>query len=114
MNFSVMVNPEASPKIDWAFYKSRVAVSGLVDTFQKNYESLKISYPADTLTAAVEAQSKQVKAEIEQFKSASQDRVAANKKAIEHLQSLLPFDQMTMEDYRDSYPDVSYFVYMYP
>lgn len=107
MIFSVQVNPEVAPKIDWAFYKSRVAVPGLVDSFQKNYEALKISYPTDTLSASVDAQSKQVKSEIDQFKNASQERAVAHKKSIEHLQSLLPFDQMTMEDYRDSYPDVN-------
>ena len=104
--FSVMANPEAAPKIDWAYYKTRVAVPGLVDSFQKNYEALKIPYPSDTLTASIDAQDKQVKGEIEQFKSASQSRIVQHKKSIEHIQSLLPFDQMTMEDYHDAYPDV--------
>lgn len=29
------------------------------------------------------------------------------KKQLAHLASLLPFDQMTMEDFRDSYPDIA-------
>jgi ATP synthase D chain, mitochondrial (ATP5H) len=53
-----MANPEAAPKIDWSYYKSRVAVAGMVDNFQKQYESLKIPYPADTVTPLVEAQAK--------------------------------------------------------
>lgn len=104
---AVLANPEAAPKIDWAYYKSRVAIPGLVDTFQKNYEALKVPYPADTLSASVEGQAKQVKTEIEQFKSASAARIVAHQKAIDHLKSLLPFDQMTMEDYRDAYPDLA-------
>lgn len=104
---SVLVNPEVAPKLDWAFYKSRVAIPGLVDTFQKNYEALKVPYPTDTLTASVESQSKQVKSEIESFKSASQARIVAHQKSIDHLKSLLPFDQMTMEDYRDAYPELA-------
>lgn len=54
----MLANPEVSPKIDWAYYKSRVAVSGMVDNFQKQYDALKIPYPADTVTPQVEAQAK--------------------------------------------------------
>lgn len=102
---SVMANPEASPKIDWTFYKSRVAVPGLVDTFQKSYEALKVSYPSDTLTGQVAAQEKEVRAHIESFKTDSANRIAAYEKEIDHVKSLLPFAQMTMEDYRDAFPE---------
>lgn len=54
----MLANPEVSPKIDWAYYKSRVAVAGMVDNFQKQYDALKIPYPADTVTPQVEAQAK--------------------------------------------------------
>lgn len=104
---SVQANPEQSPKIDWAFYKSKVAVPGLVDAFQKNYDALKVAYPADNVTATVTVQAKQVASDVEQFKHASKARIAEHQSAIEHLKSLLPFDQMTMEDYRDAYPDLA-------
>lgn len=57
---AVMANPEASPKIDWAHYKKNIAVASLVDSFQKQYESLQIPYPADNLTPQVDAQAKEV------------------------------------------------------
>lgn len=101
-----MSNPESAPKIDWAYYKSRVAVPGLVDTFQKNYEGIKIPYPPDNLTSQVVAQETQVKQEIQQFKSASDARINEHQKAMEHLKSLLPYEEMTMEDYRDAFPEV--------
>lgn len=104
---SVQANPESSPKIDWAFYKSRVAVPGLVDNFQKSYEALKVAYPKDNLSASVDNQAKEVKSEIEQFKQASKSRIVSHQEAIDHLKSLLPFDQMTMEDYREAYPDLA-------
>ncbi|KAJ6635352.1 ATP synthase subunit d, mitochondrial [Pseudolycoriella hygida] len=102
---SVTANPESAPKIDWAYYKSRIAVPGLVDTFQKNYESIKIPYPPDNLTSQVVAQEGQLKIEIQQFKAASNARIAEIEKSIKHLQSLLPFEEMTLEDYRDAFPD---------
>merc|ERR1712080_661342 len=45
--------PEAAPKIDFATYKSKIAVPGMVDEFQKKYEALQIPYPKDNATAAL-------------------------------------------------------------
>lgn len=105
--FSVMANPENPPKIDWAAYQKSVPIAGMVDNFQKQYEALKIPFPVDTLTAQVEAQKSQVQKEIESFVSASKDRITTHEKALAHIASLLPFDQMTMEDYRDAFPDLA-------
>jgi len=104
---SVLANPEQSPKIDWAYYKSRVAVPGLVESFQKSYESLKVPYPADNLTPQVENLRKQVTSEIEQFKKDSKQRIAEHQKDLERIKSLLPYDQMTLEDFRDAHPDLA-------
>lgn len=104
---SVLANPEQSPKIDWAYYKNRVAVPGLVDTFQKSYEALKVPYPADNLTVQVEAQRKEIIGEIEQFKKESEQRIAEHQKELERIKSLLPYDQMTLEDFRDAHPELA-------
>lgn len=106
---SVTSNPESAPKIDWAYYKSRITVPGLVDTFQKNYDSVKVPYPPDNLTSQVVTQEGQVKSEIDNFKSSSNARISEHQKAIEHLKALLPYEQMTMEDYRDAFPEVWWF-----
>ena len=45
--------PESSPKIDFATYKSKIAVPGMVDEFQKKYEALQIPYPKDNVSASV-------------------------------------------------------------
>jgi len=102
---AVMANPESPPSIDWAYYKRLIPIQGLVDTFQKQYEAIKVPYPADTVSTQVDAQAQETKKEIESFKSASTQRISQHQKNIEHLQSLLPYDQMTMEDYRDAFPD---------
>lgn len=51
----MMANPEALPKIDWAYYKKVIVTPGLVDKFRKEYESLSVPYPADNYTAEIEA-----------------------------------------------------------
>jgi len=44
-------------------------------------------------------------AKIQQFISESNERIANASKEIERVKGLLPFSEMTMEDFRDSYPD---------
>ncbi|XP_059612791.1 ATP synthase subunit d, mitochondrial [Phlebotomus argentipes] len=104
---SVQANPETAPKIDWARYKQAIPVAGLVDSFQKQYEAVKIPYPEDTFSGEVDKQEAEVKREIETFKQESEARIANYQKEIARLKSLLPFDQMTLEDFRESYPDVA-------
>ncbi|XP_046403733.1 ATP synthase subunit d, mitochondrial [Ischnura elegans] len=103
----VMANPAALPKIDWAHYKKSVPVAGMVDTFQKQYESIQIPYPPDTMTASVEAQEKEVMAEVKKFVAESNTRITEYQKELDHLNSLLPINQMTMEDYKDAYPELA-------
>jgi len=52
----VLANPEAPPAIDWAFYKQKIAAPGLVDSFQKHYEALKVPYPANKVSPLIDAQ----------------------------------------------------------
>ena len=102
---AVLANPENPPKIDWDQYQHLIPVKGLVDSFKKQYESLKVPYPADNVTAQVDSQAKETKANIDKFKCESEERICNFQKEIDHLKSLLPYEQMTMEDFRDSFPE---------
>lgn len=44
-------------------------------------------------------------AKIQQFITESNERIATACKEIERIKSLLPFSEMTMEDFREFYPD---------
>ncbi|CAH1367541.1 unnamed protein product [Tenebrio molitor] len=102
---SVLQYPEKAPEIKWANYKSVVPVPGMVDEFQKQYAALQIPYPPDTVSTQIDSQERELKVEIEKFKEESNQRIAELKKQLAHLTSLIPFDQMTMEDFRDAYPN---------
>lgn len=102
---AVLSNPSESPKIDWAAYRKNISVAGFVDTFQKQYEALKVAYPVDNVSNQVDAQAKEVDSDIAKFKQDSESRIVNYQKDLAYLNSLLPFNQMTMEDFRDSYPD---------
>lgn len=102
---AVQANPEQSPKLDWSFYKNRIATPGLVDSFQKSYENLKIPYPADPLSADVDKLRAQLKLDIVNFKKESDARIGKSQAEVKRIQSLLPYAQMTMEDYYDAHPE---------
>ncbi|CAH0398923.1 unnamed protein product [Chilo suppressalis] len=101
----VLANPPEPPKINWSVYKQSVPIPGMVDNFQKQYEALKIPFPADTQTALVEAQWVEVKKAIEAFVVESNGQISKYENEIKATKALLPFDQMTMEDYRDAFPE---------
>ncbi|XP_012219302.1 ATP synthase subunit d, mitochondrial [Linepithema humile] len=101
----MVANPETPPKIDWTYYKKNVPIVGLVDKFQKEYDAFKVPYPADKYTSLVEAKEKEVLVEIEQFIKKSNERIAAATQEAERVKNLLPFSDMTMEDFRVSFPD---------
>lgn len=103
----VLAQPETAPAINWDYYKQRVPIAGMVDDFQKKYSSLTIPYPPDTVSNQIDAQEKEIKSEIDQFKAASNQRIEQLKKQLAHINSLLPYDQMTMEDFRDAYPELA-------
>jgi F-type H+-transporting ATPase subunit d len=47
--------------------------------------------------------------EVQEFIKQSNARIAGYEAEVSRLKSLLPFEQMTMEDFKDAYPDlVSY------
>lgn len=48
----------------------------MVDEFQKQYSALTIPYPPDTVSSQIDAQEKEIKRDIEKFKSESNVRIA--------------------------------------
>lgn len=102
---AMLANPEQSPKIDWAAYKKKIPNAALVDSFQKSYESLNIPYPPDTVSAEVDKLRQSLTGEIAKFQKQSESRIAEHKSEIERIKALLPYGQMTMEDFADAHPD---------
>ncbi|XP_015595318.1 ATP synthase subunit d, mitochondrial [Cephus cinctus] len=101
----VQENPPEAPKIDWSFYQKNIPIAGMVEKFRKEYESLSIPYPADNYTKLVDAEAVEVEGNIKQFVQESNQRIEEYNTQISHLKSLIPFGQMTMEDFKDAYPE---------
>ncbi|XP_008552089.1 ATP synthase subunit d, mitochondrial [Microplitis demolitor] len=100
--------PEKVPAIDWATYKKSIPKGSLVDEFQKQYEALKIPVPADNYTSIVEGQEKEAMEHVRNFITESNRRIESYKAEIEKIGKMLPFEQMTMEDFAETYPEVAW------
>ncbi|KOX79165.1 ATP synthase subunit d, mitochondrial [Melipona quadrifasciata] len=101
----MMAYPEALPKIDWAYYNKVVLTPGLVDKFQKEYESLSIPYPPDNYTAEIEKEKQEAAKNVENFIQETNEKIEEVRKTISEIENLLPFSEMTMEDVVDLKPD---------
>ncbi|XP_018320139.1 ATP synthase subunit d, mitochondrial-like [Agrilus planipennis] len=104
---SVLQLPEEKPPIEWDNYETQVKIPGMVADFKKQYEQLDIPYPDDTFSHLVDQQEERVKAEIVELKKASNENIETIKKRLEVLNAMPPVEEMTLEEFRDYYPDVA-------
>lgn len=89
--------PESLPKIDFAIYKARVSAA-MVEDFQKKYEALKVPYPKDTLTATIESQAVEQKAEYEKFVAQSKTRIQGINEELAKWNAMMPIEEMNCEE----------------
>ncbi|XP_068208726.1 ATP synthase subunit d, mitochondrial-like [Palaemon carinicauda] len=103
----VLTLPEAAPPIDFAAYKSRIAIPGMVEEFQKQYEALKIPYPADTVSAEIDGVQKEAVAEVQNYIKESNNRIAQLQVDLAKWEAMIPYDEMTMEEWTEAFPEQS-------
>lgn len=56
----MLASPAEPLKIDWATYKSKITVPGLVENFEKSYSAVKIPYPEDKYSSAIDKLEKDI------------------------------------------------------
>uniref|UniRef100_A0A2R8MQV9 Uncharacterized protein n=1 Tax=Callithrix jacchus TaxID=9483 RepID=A0A2R8MQV9_CALJA len=106
--------PGNPPSIDWAYYKANVAKAGLVDDFEKKFNALKVPKPEDPYTALVDAEEKEDVKSCAQWVSLSKARVVEYEKKMEKYKNLIPFEQMTIEDLNEAFPETKLDKQKYP
>ncbi|NXF91630.1 ATP5H synthase, partial [Eubucco bourcierii] len=106
--------PEKPPAIDWTHYKAVVAKAGMVDEFQKKFSALKVPEPVDTQTAKIDAQEKEAAKSSAEYIQASNARIVQYEHQLQKLKSMIPFDQMTVEDLEEAFPETKLDKEKYP
>merc|ERR1712186_188344 len=94
--------PESLPKIDFANYKAKIAVAGMVDDFQKKYDALKIPYPQDTHTSSIDSEASSLKADYAKFVEQSQTRIVGIKAEQAKWENMMPIEEMNLEEAIDA------------
>lgn len=105
---------EKPPTIDWAYYKANVAKPGLVDDFEKKFNALTVPVPEDKYTALVDAEEKEDVKNCAEFVSESKLRIQEYEKQLEKVKNMIPFDQMTIEEYNEAFPETKLDKNKYP
>ncbi|XP_033479005.1 ATP synthase peripheral stalk subunit d, mitochondrial [Epinephelus lanceolatus] len=106
--------PETPAAIDWSYYKTAVAKAGMVDDFEKKFKALQIPEPIDTQTSAINAQEAEASKSALAYIEESKARVSEYEQRLEQLKSMIPFDQMTIEDLNQAFPETKLDKAKYP
>lgn len=109
-----MSYPQEPPKIDWENLKKFILAPGMVDNFKNQYEAMQVPYPGESVSPQINKYEQEVKEQIEKFKEESNARIKQSQSELEYINSLIPFDQMTMDDYKDAYPNEALDVFKKP
>ncbi|XP_043084151.1 ATP synthase subunit d, mitochondrial [Puntigrus tetrazona] len=106
--------PEKPATIDWSHYRSAVAKAGMVDEFEKKFTALTVPEPVDTQTAKIDAQEQEASKSAAAYLESSKARIAEYEKELEKFRNMIPFDQMTIEDYNNTFPETKLDKAKYP
>jgi len=94
--------PESLPAIDFSLYKNKVAVPGMVETFEKSYAGLQIPYPTDQgKIAEIDAQAVESKSNFNKFVDESNTRISGFKVELSKWEAMKPVEEMNLEEALD-------------
>ncbi|KAM3921215.1 ATP synthase peripheral stalk subunit d, mitochondrial [Leptodactylus fuscus] len=97
--------PTKPPTIDWAHYRTAIAKAGLVDEFETKFNSTTVPEPKDTQTEKINAQEQEATKAALAYIEESKARVAHYEKELAKFRNMIPFDQMTIEDVNEAFPE---------
>ncbi|XP_041813404.1 ATP synthase subunit d, mitochondrial [Chelmon rostratus] len=106
--------PETPAAIDWSYYMSAVAKAGMVDEFEKKFSALKVPEPVDTQTALINAQEAEANKAAAAYIEESKARVVEFEKELDKFRNMIPFEQMTIEDLNEAFPETKLDKEKYP
>ncbi|XP_076853621.1 ATP synthase peripheral stalk subunit d, mitochondrial [Brachyhypopomus gauderio] len=106
--------PEKPAPIDWNFYRKTVAKAGMVEEFEKKFAALSVPEPVDTQTSKINAQEQEANQSATAFMEESKARIAQYEKELQKFKAMIPFDQMTIEDLNQAFPETKLDKEKYP
>ncbi|KAE8748908.1 hypothetical protein FOCC_FOCC004313 [Frankliniella occidentalis] len=99
------VLPEKAPAIDWAAYKSKISPA-FVDAIKQKYEAISVPYPKSNVDDLINNSEKENDQKVANCKAGNLKLVAELEEELKALDSKLPIEEMTIQEYKQAYPDV--------
>ncbi|XP_072028170.1 ATP synthase subunit d, mitochondrial-like [Amphiura filiformis] len=99
--------PEVAPALDWAMYKKTVPIPGLVDKFEKQYKETKVPFPSDPVTTTIDTEEKEFNSNLKNLKAEAQKRIAEYEEQAKKFTGMVPFEEMTIEEFDEYFPELS-------
>ncbi|MCJ8739309.1 hypothetical protein PDJAM_G00045740 [Pangasius djambal] len=106
--------PEKPTPIDWSYYRKVVAKAGMVDEFEKKFAALTVPEPVDTQSTKISTQEQEASKSAAAYIEASKARISQYEKELEKFRNMIPFDQMTIEDLNEAFPETKLDKEKYP
>jgi len=102
--------PEKAHDIDWYYYSKTISKAGLVDSFRKQYESLKVPYPKDTESANIEAHKQAMEVEIKAEIAQAKQRAVELEGELNKLKAEKSYEDMTIDEYLADKPELKAYI----
>ncbi|XP_064179622.1 ATP synthase subunit d, mitochondrial [Anguilla rostrata] len=106
--------PEKPAPIDWSFYKGAVANVTMVEEFESKFAALSIPEPVDTETSKIDAQELEASKTAVAYIEGSKARISQYTQELEKFKNMIPFDQMTIDELNDVFPETKLDKEKYP
>ncbi|XP_075033976.1 ATP synthase peripheral stalk subunit d, mitochondrial [Mixophyes fleayi] len=97
--------PAKPPTIDWTHYRATIAKAGMVDEFEKKFSAVSVPEPLDNQTEKISAQEQEMNKAAVAYIDESKARLAHYEKELAKFKNMIPFEQMTIDDLNDAFPE---------
>nr|CAB3224518.1 ATP synthase subunit d, mitochondrial-like [Phallusia mammillata] len=95
---------ETKLAIDWDHYSKAIANKAMVQEFQQKFKALQIPKPIDNKSEELKKKAIEDEQAVQKFVKESDENLAEVVENLERLNSLPPFEQMTMDDNYEHFP----------
>ncbi|XP_015917270.1 ATP synthase subunit d, mitochondrial [Parasteatoda tepidariorum] len=110
----LMSYPEKPPTIDFSMYRSRLPSPAMVDEFEKQYKSFTVPYPPDKVSSQIDDQEKLLDNDLKECKELADLKIQYFNKRLQWWKDMMPFFEMSKEEFYDYFPDAPLHPYKDP
>eukprot|EP01135_Chromosphaera_perkinsii_P005583 Nk52_evm2s354 gene=Nk52_evmTU2s354 len=90
--------PDKKPEINWAYFKSVISAPGIVERYQKEFDSLNVPKPENKALANIEKNEAEFKKQGEQARENTMKMIADLEAKLNAIHAERPLDELTVDE----------------